>query len=75
MEGTKKTLEIKPKQPSHYLCHRCGCILYEKETYFVRISGDRTVLFCSVRCVESWLSWSEHAYEKCDTGLESAWKT
>jgi hypothetical protein len=62
-------LAVKQNQPSHYLCYRCGSHLYEKQTYFFRISGDRITPFCSVRCVEAWLTWAEHAYEKCDTGL------
>ena len=75
MEGAKVFMEIEQKQSSHHSCHRCGCRLYEKTTYFFRICGDRIVPFCSVRCIEAWLEWSEHSYEKCDTGLESAWKT
>jgi len=62
------------KQPTHYRCHHCQCILYENETYFARIVGSRILPFCSVRCIESWKTWAEHNYKRNDTGLESAWK-
>lgn len=54
-------------------CYRCQTELRQKQTYFARLSPDGHILiFCSVRCLDAYLSWSEHAYTRADSELEHA---